>query len=508
MTTDQPTAPIKRLWHTAREYLTHWAAAGVIVALTGFTPDHWIAHLFHYLNLDTVFDKLPVIDFRLLAVSLGVAVVVGDILIRNHRIASQRPASAPVAAGGPAYSENLDSISRKPSIAVLPFVNMSDDKSKEYFADGMTEDIINGLSCDNRLFVIARNSTFAYKGQSPDIRAVGKELGVRYVLEGSIRPINDRLRISVQLIETDSGTHVWGDKIDRPASEIFAVMDEVVDGLVTALSSNLGVAESQRAKRVRPENQQAWALCVQAEVLYITQADLISSREAERLVRRATEIEPTYAVGWALLACMLGRRIVLGQSGNLANDSAEIMALVSKALRLAPNDPVVLGYSGYAAIWAGHASEAVDYLQRSLAINPNNSFSLFAHGAALWMDARHEEGLAQLKLFTSHSPKDPYIGFGYFFLSCCYLSLNNPQQAEQAVRSTVKHASSFAWGYVVLAMCLAAVGRVEEAAQQIQKVRQLESGFTHNFVEGFWRHVMRNEQAEKWIAILRQAWPD
>ncbi len=444
MNSDQPVAAHNRLWHTAREYLTHWAAAGAIVAVTGFTPDHWIAHLFHYLDLDSVLDTLPAFDFRLLAVGLGVAVVAGDILIRNRRISGAHPALAPAGAAAPALSETPDPLSRKPSIAVLPFINMSDDKSKEYFADGMTEDVINALSCDSRLFVIARNSTFAYKGQTPDIRAVGKELGVRYVLEGSIRPINDRLRINVQLIETDSGTHVWADKIDRPASDIFAVMDEVVDGLVTALGSNLGVAESQRAKRARPEDQQAWALCVQAEVLYITQADLVSSREAERLARRATEIEPTYAVGWALLACMLGRRIVLGQSRNLSGDSAEIMALVSKARHLGPNDPVVLGYSGYAAIWAGRASDAVPDLQRSLAINPNNSFSLFAYGAALWMDARHEEGLAQLQLFISHSPKDPYIGFGYFFLACCYLSLNNPQQAERAVRSTVKHASSFA----------------------------------------------------------------
>ncbi|MBL4708469.1 MAG: hypothetical protein JKY48_08540 [Flavobacteriales bacterium] len=169
------------------------------------------------------------------------------------------------ATNAPSPPQNTD----KPSIAVLPFVNMSDDKDKEFFADGMTEDIITGLSCDSRLFVVARNSTFAYKGQSPDIRTVGQELGARYVLEGSIRPIGERLRITVQLIDSSSGMHVWADKIDRPVAELFDIMDEVVDNLVTALCANLGVAESHRAQRQRPEDLQAWALCVVRGSLFL-----------------------------------------------------------------------------------------------------------------------------------------------------------------------------------------------------------------------------------------------
>ena len=252
MSADHPTAPLKRVLTTAREYLTHWFTAGVILTLTGFTPDHWVERLFHALKLDDLRDSLPAVDYRLLVVGVGVAVSTCALIFQSRRgrkdplaaaLASHRraaPGTAPVI-------EDLDDIADKPSIAVLPFVNMSDDKSQEYFADGMTEDIITGLSCDSRLFVIARNSTFAYKGQSPDIRTVGKELGVRYVLEGSIRPIGDRLRITVQLIETTSGAHVWADKIDRPVAELFDVMDEVVDGLVTALCANLGVAEAKRA---------------------------------------------------------------------------------------------------------------------------------------------------------------------------------------------------------------------------------------------------------------------
>ncbi|MEH6638849.1 MAG: tetratricopeptide repeat protein [Porticoccaceae bacterium] len=400
-------------------------------------------------------------------------------------------------------------ITDKPSIAVLPFVNMSDDKSQEYFADGMTEDIITGLSCDSRLFVVARNSTFAYKDQSPDIRSVGRELGVRYVLEGSIRPVGERLRITVQLIETASGMHIWADKIDRPTAELFDIMDEVVDGLVTALCANLGVAESQHAQRQRPEDLQAWALCVQAEVLYFSQPGANTVLEAEELAKRASDIEPGFALSWALLAYLTSVRIPIGQSTDLAKDSAEALALVSKALRLAPNDPTALGYCGYAAIWAGQAAQAIDYLERSLAINPNNSNARISYGAALWAAGRTEASVTQLELFIRRSPKDPFLGLAYLDLSMAYLILGDFQQTEHAARNAIKHVSEFAWGYLTLAVSLTASGRDAEAQQQIQSVHRLEPTWTRQHIDENWNHVLQKpEQAEKLIALLRQTWRD
>ena len=398
-------------------------------------------------------------------------------------------------------------ITDKPSIAVLPFVNMSDDKDKEFFADGMTEDIITGLSCDSRLFVIARNSTFAYKGQTPDIRTVGKDLGVRYVLEGSIRPVGERLRITVQLIETETGTHTWADKIDRPVAEIFAIQDEVVDSLVTALCSNLGVAESQRAARARPENLQAWALCMQAEVLYNTDPDITNIKEAEKLAQRAAEIEPDYAISWALLSLLTSVPMVWGRSTNLTEDSEKVMSLVNKALRLAPKDPVVLSYCGFAATWAGHAGQAVNYLERSLAINPNSNSTRIYYGSALWVDDRPEDGVTVLQLVISLSPNDPYIGHAYFFLAFCYLSLNNLEQAVRAARDCVKHSPNFGWGYVALAASLSASGQDEEAKRQIQKMQLLEPDWTYQQNETFFKHIYsKPKQAETLNALLQKVW--
>ncbi|MEH6638851.1 MAG: hypothetical protein V7717_06235 [Porticoccaceae bacterium] len=398
-------------------------------------------------------------------------------------------------------------ITDKPSIAVLPFVNMSDDKSQEYFADGMTEDIITGLSCDSRLFVIARNSTFAYKGQTPDIRAVGKELGVGYVLEGSIRPINDRLRITVQLIETGSGNHIWADKIDRPTAEIFDIMDAVVDDLVTALCANLGVAESNRAKRQRPENLEAWALCVQAEVALLLQMDSKAIVEARRLARQASDIEPDYAISWALLSFLVSMDIVYGHSADLDKDSEQAFSLISKALRLAPNDPIVLCYCGYAASFAGQGNQGVAYLERSLAINPNNSFAQFVYGAALLFDGRLDDSIAHLELFIARAPKDPYINLAYYYLASAYSFLQDFRNSEQAARNSVKHSPGHPWGHLVLGMSLQAQDRDEDVRKEMKIVRELEPTWTCQQIVDIFNHTfkLKPDQSELWVKLVRQA---
>ena len=400
-------------------------------------------------------------------------------------------------------------ITDKPSIAVLPFVNMSDDKDKEFFADGMTEDIITGLSCDSRLFVVARNSTFAYKGQSPDIRAVGEELGARYVLEGSIRPIGERLRITAQLIEAATGMHVWSEKLDRPVAELFDVMDEVVDNLVTALCANLGVAESHRAQRQRPEDLRAWALCVQSEVAYFTQPGRDSILAAEQLAQQAADLEPGFALSWAMLAYLTSARIPFGMSDDLAKESAIAQEKISKALQLAPNDPTVLGYCGYAAIWAEQQLLAIDYLERSIAINPNNTNVLISYGAALWAAGRTEEAIARLEDVIKRFPKDPFLPLAYLDLSLNNLIQGDFQQAEAAARNTIRHYSGFNWGYLVLAMSLSALGQSPEAIAQLEKMHALDREFTRQNAADFFRHaLLKPDQADGMVELLQQAWPE
>ncbi len=492
--------PLGRVWHTAKEYLTHWVVAGVIVTMTGFTPDHWIANLFHAVNLDSLRQALPSADYRLIAVGVGVAVVTGDFLFRRRH-------TARVAAG--TGITTIESIEDRLSIAVLPFNNMSDDAAQEYFADGMTEDIITGLSSDSRLFVIARNSTFAYKGQSPDIRTVGKELGVRYVLEGSIRQISDRIRINVQLIETSSGTHVWADKIDRPMAEFFDIMDEVVNGLVVALCSNLGVAEAKRAARQRPEDLQAWSLCMQAANIFSLQSGADAPAAAEKLLRRAMEIEPGYGVSWALLALITSFRGFVWSGLETDVSENEAILLANKAMGLAPHDPLVLGYCGSAYSWSGQSSKGIDCLERSLDLNPNSGLFRLYYGAALWNGGRPGDGLRQLEIFFRLSPKDPHAGLAYFYSANCYLSLRDYQKAEECARLGVKLRPSFTGGIFQLTLSLMGCGRVEEARQQLLKARQMAPDWTNESVENFLRLSLRNSesaQAEKLRTLIRQTW--
>lgn len=398
---------------------------------------------------------------------------------------------------------------QKPSIAVLPFVNMSHDAEKEFFADGMTEDIIRGLSCDSRLVVIARSSTFTYKGKSVDIRTLGNDLGVRYVLEGSIRPVGDRIRISLQLNETEAGSNVWADKIDRPISEIFDVQDEVVETIVTTLCSSLGVAESARAQRQRPEDLDAWALCAQAEVLFFAQPDGQTYQRAEALARRATELDPGYAESWALLGWMTSSRIIWGLSEDPAQDAIDAIALVDEALRIAPNDPTVLGYCGIAASWIGEATTGIGYLERSLTLNPNNANAQLALGFALWADSRPREGLSHLLKFKERWSKDPSYALGIFFVSFCHLALDDFSECERAAREAVKHFPGFAWGYLIIAIALSATRRDAEAQKQMRTVYQLEPSWTRQHVEDVWRLQLRNpESADRMVSLLHAVWID
>ncbi len=400
-------------------------------------------------------------------------------------------------------------ITDKPSIAVLPFVNMSDDKDKEYFADGMTEDIITGLSCDSRLFVIARNSTFAYKGQSPDIRTVGKELGVRYVLEGSIRPVGERLRITVQLIETDTGSHIWADKIDRPIAEIFDIQDEVVDSLVSTLCANLGVAEGKRAARQAPENLRAWQLCTQAEMLWSGQRTVEALKEAQRLSKKATELEPGYALSWAMLSYFSSVDMPYLLTDDLDGIALSAIKLSNKAVLLAADDATALAYAGAAMALSGKANIAIDYLERSLTLNPNSGFARIQFATALICASRQQEAFEQHEIFFRQSPLDPNLGLAYMWRCLGYLILARHDDAVQFARLAVKHQPRFPWTYAALAQALAGLEQDNEAHQAMAQAREMAPHFTLEKMTAFWRFVLTVPgDAERINDLARKAWVD
>ncbi|HEY8873914.1 MAG TPA: adenylate/guanylate cyclase domain-containing protein, partial [Stellaceae bacterium] len=256
----------------------------------------------------------------------------------------------------------------KPSIAVLPFQNISGDPEQEYFADGMVEEIITALSRIRWFFVIARNSTSTYKGHAVDVKQVGRELGVRYVLEGSVRKSGNRIRVTAQLVEAETGNHVWAERYDRDLADIFAVQDEITERVVAAIEPELYAAEQVRSQSKPPDILDAWE-CVIRALSLIGQGTRDDNTEAEALCRRAIAIAPGYGRAHSLLAWALLRRSVY--SGDLRTLVPEISAEAQIALALDDRDPWAHVAQANLFIRLCRFGEAVSASRRALELNPN-----------------------------------------------------------------------------------------------------------------------------------------
>lgn len=262
-----------------------------------------------------------------------------------------------------------DRSARLPSIAVLPFISMSADIEHEFLADGMTEELINLLAQSVNWRVISRNSSFRYKGEHVDVREVGEQLGVGYVVEGSVRRVADRIRVTAQLVSTEDGAHIWSDRYDCPLSEIFEVQDEVVHAIFRVLKNRLGFAERERVRRTQRANLDAWGLLIKANQISVRDKD---TREEQRaLVREALSIDPDYARAHALMASILFLAVARGYSSDRKGDFRLANVHIEKALVNGESDPVVLamGAGGLAAV--GQSERAMRLAQRTYEISGN-----------------------------------------------------------------------------------------------------------------------------------------
>ena len=283
----------------------------------------------------------------------------------------ERPATSPITTPPPSKAEVPLVLPDKPSIAVLPFQNMSGDPEQEYFADGIVEDIITALSRTKALFVIARNSSFSYKGKSPDVRQVGRELGVRYVLEGSVRKAGTKVRITGQLIEAQSGAHIWADRFDGELADIFALQDEIASRVVIAIVPNLERAEIERRSRVPTENLAAYDCSLRGWAC-IDQLTREATDEARTYFQRAMELDPNFALACAQAAICYVQRKAWRWAADPEREAKEAERLARKALDLDRNDPRVLVLSGF--VWeylAGSPQEALPLFETATELDPN-----------------------------------------------------------------------------------------------------------------------------------------
>jgi TolB-like protein/class 3 adenylate cyclase/Flp pilus assembly protein TadD len=369
----------------------------------------------------------------------------------------------------------------RPSIAVLPFANISGDPEQEYFADGISEDIITGLSKLRWFFVIARNSSFAYKGKAVDVKRVSRELGVRYVLEGSVRKGGNRVRITAQLIDASTGNHIWADRYDGDLTDVFALQDEITKKVVAAIEPKLLEAEGVRSQGRSPEDLDAWDTVMQTNSLLwrLTKTDI---EAAIALLGLATARYPDYAPAHSMLAfALLFRAISVGVARS--QDTKEAVRLASRAAELDDNDPWAHLALGWAAFLLRRSQDAMAEFKRALDINPNFAAAHGHLGNALACDGQADAAIPHLEQALRMSPHDPQNIFVYTALAVAYYLSGNYSEAISFGHKAVQQRPGFTGAHRIYIASLAQAGRSEEARTALDRLKELQPEISITWVQ-------------------------
>ncbi len=363
----------------------------------------------------------------------------------------------------------------KPSIAVLPFQNMSGDPEQEYFVDGMVDDILTGLSRIKWLFVIARNSTFTYKGRAVDVKQVGRELGVRYVLEGSVRKAADRVRITGQLIDAATGAHVWAERYDRKTDDIFALQDEMALSVVGAIEPSLRLAEIERVKRKRPDSLDAYDLVLQAQQDVYTRMPAPSVK-ALVLLERALALDPNYALAHAYAAeC---HHAIFHRAGMHEEHRAASMRHAQAAIAHGQDDAIALTFAGFTIGMDSHdRAAAFAAFDAALAVSPSSALTYMQGSIILAWAGEPERAIEWAERGLRLSPFDPWRGSAFAALALGHFHLGRYEEAAAAGRKAVQSSPGFSMCHVFLAAPLAKLGRLEEAKAAAARAMELQPTF-------------------------------
>jgi TolB-like protein/class 3 adenylate cyclase len=417
--------------------------------------------------------------------------------VRSYRIAPPKP-SAPQASDVQAAPAPPPALPDKPSIAVLPFQNMSGDPEQDYFADGMVEEIITALSRIRWLFVIARNSSFTYKGQAVDIKQVGRELGVRYVLEGSVRKATSRVRITGQLIDAETGAHLWADRFDGSLEDVFDLQDKVASSVAGVIEPALQTAETARSAGRPTADLTAYDLYLRAYALLWSSARQIP--EALRLMERAIERDPRYgpALAWAGQCCY--RLLLDDRSENPTADRLKGIDFARRALEVAGDDPGILINAAIVLASFGEDIGAMMALaDRALALNPNFARGWHISGTLRLYAGEPEIAIEHVEVSLRLSPRARF-GASLLVLGSALFLCRRFDEAASKLLLAIQEDPSFPQPYRVLAASYAHMGRLDDARAIIKQLRALTPVLIPD------ASYLRNpEHRELWLSGLRLA---
>jgi adenylate cyclase len=373
------------------------------------------------------------------------------------RSLTETPSPGPAATEAPALPD-------KPSIAVLPFANMSRDPEQEFFSDGIADDIIAELSREHSLFVISRNSTFSYKGRAVDAKRAGREFGVRYVLEGSTRRDEARIRVNVQLIEAESGSHIWGERYDRAVESIFAVQDEITAAVARAINPAIFHAERQRSMQKPPENLSAWEAWHRA-VGFMAKRDITGLRD---FLQQAVTLTPRFASAHAMLAFLYTAEATRGmgpsmrESGRLAEEAART------AIDLDPRSSIAHAMLAWTLCCLGDRELALEEWNIAIALNANDPWGYVSKGFYLMVSGHHAEAREPLANALRLDPLGPTASLVPHLLAHCYYFERDYSAAEATARRLIRKYPEFSRPRVTLAASLGQLGRVDEARAALE----------------------------------------
>lgn len=420
--------------------------------------------------------------------------------IKAYSVHLEPASAAPVV---PQPNEPL-TLPDKPSIAVLPFTNMSSDPEQEHFSDGLAEDIITTLSHISNLFVIARNSSFVYKGQAVDVRKVAADLGVRYILEGSVRAAGNRLRVTAQLIDAVDGHHLWSERFDRRIDDVFAIQDEIMREIVTALRIKLSDGEQARMWLRGTDNVDAWSNAMEGVDL-AAQGSANTVAEGRRLLERAVAIDPDYAAAHAWIAFIHYLNAHFGYSDDPADSWRRALAAAERALALDPDCAMALLCKGVLEILSAPANTGIDKCRHAVDLAPNDALlKIFLARALAYLGGLSELEEAE-ELLREAMRLNPYYPIHYYGILANVLEMRgHDDEAIQVLHGGLAQNPNYFAGHVRLASLLGLAGKLDDAKQHLAEARRINPRFGPHSLAEF--YPTKNEAArQKFVKGLEAA---